>query len=587
MIETTTPVESSTQREEPLTSARRLLRRYAAEFIAALLLLIMALNLFSQLGRKTITNDEVIHIPAGYQYLVNSNFRINPEHPPLAKMWAAVPLLRIKPKLEPPADPNAPFEPLSISTSVKFWQTNVERFSQISYWARVPMVLLTLLLGVLIFVYGRQLFGARAAVIAVFLFSTEPTMLAHGTIVHTDIPAALSSVLFMLGLYAYLRSPSFLSALFFGLATGIALATKFSLVVVVPAFFAVLVWTLLRKRIKLSSVALQSVLAIVAALLVLNAAYRFQGYELAQPEKQWITEHSSDVSPTLTSLATTRIGVVPAYYQFGLYAVAWHNAVGHPTSLLGEYNIRGWWYYFPVVFALKTSLPFLLLSIAGLCWCVWMTAVRRRLVYLGVLAPVIVYLAISTTSHINIGVRHLAPAFPFLFLAAGTLIDRLLQSDKRRIGTVLGIVFGVWIVLVAVRTYPDYLPYASSLVMGRENWQVMSDSNVEWGSDVGALAQYLKEHGETRVQAALAGGWMTLELYGVHYVNALSTEAIPQTKYIAIGTSFLNGSTVPVLPSKNGGFLTDDERVRFFERYRAEVPVARFGNSINLYSVKD
>ena len=590
MAETTTPVDSNIKSQEPLTSEGSLLRRYFGEVITSLLLLIMAVNLFTQLGRKSITNDEVVHIPAGYRYLTNGDFRINPEHPPLAKMWAAVPLLRINPKLEPLADPDAPFEPLSISTSVKFWQTNVGRFTQISYWARVPMVILSLLLGVLIFVLGRQLFGARAAVIAVFLFSTEPTMLAHGTIVHTDMPAALASVLFVIALFAYLRSPSLLRAVGLGLATGIALVTKFSLLVVVPVFVAALGWTLLRKRTSQPSwrsVALQAMVSVVAALLMLNAAYRFQGSQLAEPDKQWITERSSVVGPTLTSLATKRLGVVPAYYQFGLYAVAWHNAVGHPTSLLGEYNARGWWYYFPVVFALKTSLPFLLLSIVGVCWCVWMIVVRRQLVYLGVLAPVIIYFAISSTSHINIGVRHLAPVFPFLFLIGGALCDRLLQSDTRRIGSVLGIVLFVWIAFVSIRTYPDYLSYANPLVLGRENWQVMSDSNVEWGADVGALAKYLKEHGETRVQAALLGGWVTLELYEVQYVNAFSTEVVPRTKYVAIGASFLNGSTVPAgLPGKNG-FLTDDERVRFFEKYRQEVPVAKFGNSINLYLTKD
>src|SRR6185436_17737585 len=131
MAETTTPVHSNIKSQEPLTSEGSLLRRYFGEVITSLLLLIMAVNLFTQLGRKSITNDEVVHIPAGYRYLTNGDFRSNPEHPPLAKMWAAVPLLRINPKLEPLADQTAPFEPLSIRTSVKFWQTNVGRFTQI------------------------------------------------------------------------------------------------------------------------------------------------------------------------------------------------------------------------------------------------------------------------------------------------------------------------------------------------------------------------------------------------------------------------------------------------------------------------
>ncbi len=204
--------------------------RYRAEIICCFVLLLMAGNLLSLASRKSITNDELVHIPAGYQYLVASNFNLNPEHPPLVKMWACLPLLLVKPKAIPLAEPAAQgFAEYSVLSAIDFWQANRDRFLTITFWCRVPMVLLTLFLGVVIFVYARRLFGARAAVLSVVLFSLEPTMLAHGWIVHTDIAAALGYLLFVFALHNYQQAPTMPRALYLGLATAFALLTKFSL----------------------------------------------------------------------------------------------------------------------------------------------------------------------------------------------------------------------------------------------------------------------------------------------------------------------------------------------------------------------
>jgi hypothetical protein len=77
-------------------------RAHQAEALCCCLLLVMAVNMFAAISRKGITNDEIIHIPAGYYHLVAGEFQINNEHPPLVKMWAALPLLLIQPNESPP-----------------------------------------------------------------------------------------------------------------------------------------------------------------------------------------------------------------------------------------------------------------------------------------------------------------------------------------------------------------------------------------------------------------------------------------------------------------------------------------------------
>jgi hypothetical protein len=274
--------------------------------------------------------------------------------------------------------------------------------------------------------------------------------------------------------------------------------------------------------------------------------------------------------------------IIPTYYLFGVYNIELHNHFGHATSLLGHYNDLGWWYYFPVAFALKTTIPFLLLAVAALAWAVWRLAVRRDRRFVWLVVPIGVYLVISLTSHINIGIRHFLPVYPFLFIAGGALLAQLVQARKR-VGVVVMVVLFGWMAFEAARTFPNYTPYMNQLASGHPNWYYLSDSNVEWGDDVGALAAYLKARGETKVRAALSGGWSTLGRYGVDYLDMVSLppDATPETRYVAIGASFLNGSVIP--GDENVIGRRSFERTNLFARYRDRKPEAVFGNSIYLY----
>src|SRR5258705_2134543 len=195
---------------DAFAAVKRLVAVRKAEAVCVALLLLMAANLFASISRKSITNDEIVHIPAGYYHLVAGEFQLNNEHPPLVKMWAALPLLFIQPD-EPPApkteDEN--FMERTWGYHERFWQANKARFQTITFWPRVMMIPITLALGMLIFVFARKLFGETAALIAVALYVLEPTVLAHGRVVHTDVPAALAYLLFFFTLYKYSRAGTF------------------------------------------------------------------------------------------------------------------------------------------------------------------------------------------------------------------------------------------------------------------------------------------------------------------------------------------------------------------------------------------
>jgi hypothetical protein len=575
------------RRGESATSLLRWTGNHWAEVLSLVLLTIMGVQMLVAISRKTITVDEAIHIPAGYYHLVTGDFQINNEHPPLVKMWAALPLLIIQPK-EPPAvvgeDEN--YKNRTWSFHQRFWEMNRARFATISFWPRVMMIVLTLALGTLIFFYARKLFGATAAVFAVALFSFEPTVLAHGRVVHTDVPSALAYLLFVVTLHRYLESRTVRRALTLGIVSGLALLTKFSMLLIVPVLLALIIFLLVRAARRgepKAPVLLHAAVVLVIVLLSLNVAYRFQHPKLVPSDVAWVEAKSAPHFASITATISSISKIVPTYFLFGIYNVGIHNQYGHPAALLGMHSDRGWWYYFPAAFAFKTPLPFLLLSVAALGWATWRLVVNREKTFLYLLAPLALYAAVAMSSHLDIGIRYFLPAYPFLFILGGALLARSLSIRAKLLGVAVVTLLLGGMIFEAARTFPDYTPYMNQLASNHPHWWYLSDSNVEWGDDVGQLAAYLKARGETRVRAALSGGWLTLAEYNVEYVDLLPADGglVPDGRYTAIGAAFLNGSVVPVdekIPGRRPG-----EAPNYFAAYRERTPEAIFGNSIYLF----
>ncbi|MET0624953.1 MAG: glycosyltransferase family 39 protein, partial [Pyrinomonadaceae bacterium] len=217
-------------------------RARAASLACAALLAIMTLQMLSVVWQKSITVDEVVMIPAAYYHLAAANCQLVHEHPPLVKILAGFPLLFLQPDENDPARfGHAPDSPVGKWMYYeRFWEDNPALFESISFWARVPMIALSVLTGVLLFAFARGLFGARAAVLAVALYTLEPTLLAHGRVVQTDVAASFGYLLVFYALHKYFGAPTRWRALLLGAAGGLACLTKFSMLMVGPVVGVVL-----------------------------------------------------------------------------------------------------------------------------------------------------------------------------------------------------------------------------------------------------------------------------------------------------------------------------------------------------------
>ena len=207
----------------------------AVRLPAILLAVMFILMLGSSLG-DSLTTDEQAHIPAGYSYVKHFDFRLNPEHPPIVKALAGIPLL---------------FLNLNFPTNIPSWTTDINaQWAQgtififesgnnvewLIFWARLPMILLTLLLGVLAYWFAKKRFGQKVAALTLFLFAFSPTFIAHGHLVTTDIGASIG---FLIGIWTFIRfleNPSGKNILIAGIALGIAELLKFSTFLLIPVY---------------------------------------------------------------------------------------------------------------------------------------------------------------------------------------------------------------------------------------------------------------------------------------------------------------------------------------------------------------
>jgi hypothetical protein len=559
--------------------------------------LFAALAIFG-MTQEGSTFDECAHLPAGYTYLVTGDYRLNPEHPPLAKLLAALPL-RVLPKL-------------GFSTAWPEWQAGDQwgvgrRFlyidndaDQLLFWGRLPIVLLTCLLGWFIHRWSREVLGPTGAALALLMFALTPDFLAHGALVTTDAPIA--TFLFMSCYFSWrcLTRLTLIDLLASGLTFGAALATKFSALLLVPVFVGMLLVRAISARTLVvqpmpwarprelttrwqRSLVLAAACAVagLTAIVVVWSAYGFHAAASVIPVAH---PAAASVSAAPVTLAQ-KLGLLPEAYLTGLL-----DAIGQsqarPSFLLGRRANFGFSYYFVISFLVKTPLPMLVLILAGSILAVARAWSGAR-VYLALLVPPLAYGAAALVAHLNIGHRHLLPIYPFLIMLAAGAAATLLQHTWTRwvaLGLYAWLAIGTWSIA------PSYLAYFNELGGGpRGGMQILVDSNLDWGQDLPGLKRWMSAQGVRRIYLSYFGTGVP-EYYGIDYAALPSFAPLARplvhtldlnvSRYIAVSATNLQKVYMPAV-----------EAPRAFEDFLDHLrehrePSAVIGGSIYVYELK-
>ena len=486
-----------------------------------LLLALMALLADGAARRESATFDEIAHIGAGVSYLQKQDMRMNEEHPPLAKALAAIPLVVRGVR----ADYSQVSWAFSGSGMFKqylgewiFGHWLLTRWNDpIStlFWARQPMLLLTLLLGVVLFLFGARLGNQWGGLLCLSAYATMPVMLAFGPLVLTDLAIALFVVLTMWSFASMWRSPSRGTVLLFGISFGAALLSKFSaglLFFCFPAFILSLRMSPtptqpkdkaeLRAWRRLRWVTL--IKGILVAAFVVYAVYFVLSWN--EPSDSLVA-----LGHNPAAMLLRRLLMPPWIYLRGL---AIFTFTGKPPSyLLGHSYPHGVWFFFPVLVLLKSPLAFLLLLVLALVvgLIAKFGAVRLQLIPDGMEMHwratwifLVIFTCACILSRFQFSIRHFSVSFALLILLLAPLPHAL--NQLRGAGWPFARA-GLWItaalmlasIATAVYAYPNYLPFLNSLSGGRPGYLLVADSNLDWSQSLPEVEKIVAQHGLTHV----------------------------------------------------------------------------------------
>lgn len=467
---------------------------------AAGLLVVMAMQLIYVSGATSITWDEGHHLFDGYTIWKQSDYRLNPEVPPLLKMVAAVPLLGRS--LVVPANQGRSVPTEAFLDGREFVFRNGG--DSVLFPARMVCMCFALLLGLLIYLAGREIFSPTAALFALAFFVFDPNFLAHGALVTTDVGTACLFLAAVYTWYRYCRKAGWRRLLLVGVVAGLSLAVKFTGVLALPMLLLISVAECVRIRdAKLFGKRCAALAGVaLVAWIVLWSFYSFrykaspQGKEVNPPLAEYL--HSVPKQSDAKHLALlARTHVLPEAYIWGL-ANTKITEDADTSYFFGHVYRHGNWKYFPAAFLIKSTLPLLiLLGVAVVAWFArWNKDDGGDRVQAAILLllPMAVYLFVAMRSDMNIGLRHLLPIYPFLYLLAAGGAGMLLRRDARW-GWAFGVLL-VWQAATSLHAAPGYMAYANEAWGGPSQvHRYLSDANSDWGQQLKEAKRYLDERG--------------------------------------------------------------------------------------------
>jgi hypothetical protein len=468
------------------------LRRHRAwvfALVVVALLSQMAVGMITAARQESPTTDEPVYVGAAVVYLQQRSLEYNFEHPPLAKLIMATGLIFAKARLDPP--PGA--SEWQVGNNVLYQEGNDAQ--HLLFLARLPLIILTLLFGLVVFAFARDLVGPVGGLVALALYAFSPDVIGYGSLAGLDMPAAGFLLTTLWFLWRARRRP-YLYLPLSGLALGAALATKMSTLPAVPLMLLLVivsVWYAGRARDLGRRIERRNALRLLAAgagaavgVGLISVLTVWATYLVVDPRLRWTTPPDL---PVLHGLAGQIVDWLPFPQPFrdGMRIQLGFEGQQFGGFLLGDQYLGSRWYYLPVALLVKEPLGMLALWVAGAVAMVVTPRLRAAAVY--VLVPTAVLLLVAMAGSRDFGVRYAIFVPVFLAVAAGCVV-----AYRWRWSHVATAVLLVFVAVSSLRTFPHYLPYSNEAFGGpSKTYLRLGDSNVDWGQDLARLGTRLND----------------------------------------------------------------------------------------------
>ncbi|MGA1842621.1 MAG: ArnT family glycosyltransferase [bacterium] len=471
-----------------------------------MLLMIFFIHCYVSSFKNSVTADEFAHLPAGLLYWKTGDFRIYYQNPPLIKLMASFPLL---------------FSPAELPNKFKgrwglgygFMIKNKDIYHLLFVLGRIVIILLSLFTAWLLFRFASETLGTKAALFSVFLFIFSPNIIAHSYLVTTDIGAALGIMAALYILWKFLNDPSPKLLLLCGIVFGLAQLTKFSTLILIPAFPVLIILNYFFgiKKLNLKKMILTILIIFFIGILIINSCYLFKG----SFKPIYTYSFRSSFFMALASFTPEWLPIpYPKDYISGLDAQKYESDRRPvPVYLFGKLSPSGWWYYFLFAFFLKTPIPIIILFF-------WFISIylynlvqgKKDFFFIYIFTFIVMYLVSFSLSVINLGVRYILPIYPLIFLLSGYLIKQIGFKGK-----ILLLALSIWLVINTSLIYPNHLSFFNEITGGFQNgYKYLADSNIDWGQDLISLKKYLYKNKIDSIYLSHFG-LVDPQVYGIKY----------------------------------------------------------------------
>jgi hypothetical protein len=543
---------------EPIQEPPERRSAWIVAMVCAAMLLAFAVISYSAGRTKSPVFDEPLHLVGGFIHRTAGDFRINPEDPPLLGFFASLLIGRDEIKV----DYSSKFWPAMLENfNLNQWefimrtlfQTPSVRGDDLVQRARILFVVLGAMLGAVIGFWSWRIGGAAAAIIATAFFALDPNFTGHAALIKNDVPFALFFAILIMVVWSFGQRGTWLNLTVASFACAAAVNVKLTGMLCGPIVAALLFtrailpqsWPVLRFTLNSRG---QRLIAAAGACAVIGlvsyigiwACYGFRFGPTPDPQSRMNTNafvwdakanHLHNRLPPDVQLTPAMIAAEPAGLPIlatsfaeshHLLPQAWINGFDYTYAttlarwsyLMGQIRKNGFWYYFPCAMLFKTPTATLLaipMSVAAIVWvlvtgknpltfspnCGWSFACLT--------IPPLVYLGSAMTTNMNVGLRHVLPIYPFIFIALGSIFSLVIARSKL-IGTVLSAVMLLGLAGESLAAWPDYIAFfnaPSDAVAGRLH--LLGDSNLDWGQDLKLLAAWQKKHPFERLYLSYFG----------------------------------------------------------------------------------
>jgi len=483
---------------------------------------------------NSVTSDEKSHITAGYMNIRFNDYRFNIEHPPFIKQLISLPLLFM--------DLKFPYKIYETSTKgmdiVKIQEAFLFKIGNnldaILFLTRLPNILISLLLGFFIYIYSRKLNGVFAGIISLSCFVFAPTFLGHSPLVTLDVAVSCFYFITVYFMMEYFDTKRNVFLILTGIFFGISLISKYSaLILILVAYILTLLTVFFQKGADFNLKINKYKLLLVVPLFILVIAYKWS-FRIIFPafliyavsylfyKRKFFKDRLRFAGMVLLIILVLAFLIVildytdykwfpshsptKAYFK-GFAYFRGHAEGGHQTYLFGQYSQKGWWYYFPVAMLLKTPVATIILCVLGFIGFFRKPESKWQKAFL--LIPLLIYLFVACfINKVNIGIRHILPAYPFLYVIAGYSVWLYKKGLRQNFLKLLLFLLVIMLAFDFMTAYPVHLSYFNIACGGTKNgYKFLGDSNIAWGQDWKRLKRYIENNNikEVKIAANFAG----------------------------------------------------------------------------------